>query len=104
MAEPKENFEIFNISEDFSELTFFSEIFRDEILVYKVDQEYFACSTFCPHFGGPLKNTNNVLRCYWHGWEFDRKTHKCLNHDVNCVAKSYLVTVSHGKIKIQNVS
>ena len=36
-------------------IKYFSKIFNDEILIYKVNEEFFAISTFCPHFGGPLE-------------------------------------------------
>ena len=58
-------------------IKYFSKIFNDEILIYKVNEEFFAISTFCPHFGGPLeikdgkifflmlkKNSNNLSSYY----------------------------------------
>lgn len=47
-----------------------------------IDGEYFAMANRCPHQGGPLgegsieksKNGKCMLRCPWHGWDFDPKT------------------------------
>jgi len=47
-----------------------------------IDGEYHAMDNRCPHQGGPLgegsiekgKNGACMLRCPWHGWDFDPKT------------------------------
>jgi pyruvate oxidase len=47
-----------------------------------IDGEYHAMDNRCPHQGGPLgegsiekgKNGMCLLRCPWHGWDFDPKT------------------------------
>jgi len=47
-----------------------------------IDGEYHAMDNRCPHQGGPLgegsiekgKNGECMLRCPWHGWDFDPKT------------------------------
>ena len=47
-----------------------------------IDGEYHAMDNRCPHQGGPLgegsiekgKNGKCMLRCPWHGWDFDPKT------------------------------
>jgi len=47
-----------------------------------IDGEYHAMDNHCPHQGGPLgegsiekgKNGECMLRCPWHGWDFDPKT------------------------------
>jgi pyruvate oxidase len=47
-----------------------------------IDGEYHAMENRCPHQGGPLgegsiekgKNGECMLRCPWHGWDFDPKT------------------------------
>jgi len=47
-----------------------------------VDGEYHAMENRCPHQGGPLgegsiekgKDGECLLRCPWHGWDFDPKT------------------------------
>ena len=47
-----------------------------------IDGEYHAMANHCPHQGGPLgegsiekdKDGKCMLRCPWHGWDFDPKT------------------------------
>ena len=60
--------------------------------VFNVNGEYFAILNRCPHQAGPLCKGNThgllhadtpgeyhysrpgeILRCPWHGWEFDRR-------------------------------
>ncbi len=39
--------------------------------------EYYALSNVCPHQGGPLGEGSierGLLRCPWHGWDFDPRT------------------------------
>jgi len=66
-----------------------------EIAIYCTDNGYYAISNHCVHQGGPLcegpltgtmsqdetgnlcyDQTKNVVRCPWHGWEFDIETGK----------------------------
>ena len=61
--------------------------------VFNVDGEFFALLNRCPHQGGPLcegslgglveapsrastatRGAGEILRCPWHGWEFDIRT------------------------------
>lgn len=68
-----------------------------EIGVFRVGTEYFAYRNVCPHAGAPVcegkicgttlpsevyqyeySEEKKVLRCPWHGWEFDLKTGKHL--------------------------
>jgi len=47
-----------------------------------IDGDYYAMENRCPHQGGPLgegsiesgKDGSCMLRCPWHGWDFDPKT------------------------------
>ena len=64
-----------------------------EIGVFNVNGEYFALRNLCPHQGAPLclgeltglassdepgeiewTREGEILRCPWHGWEFDIRT------------------------------
>ncbi|WP_102348888.1 Rieske (2Fe-2S) protein [Bacillus sp. Marseille-P3661] len=64
-----------------------------EIGVFHVNGEFFAWRNYCPHFAAPvcagdvcgtrlnsdvyeykLGLEGQILRCPWHGWEFDLKT------------------------------
>jgi len=71
----------------------------------------------CPHSGGPLclglvreRETGTpgryaltgrrVLRCPWHGWEFDLDTGRCLD-DPELAAAVYPVRVDAGRVLVQ---
>lgn len=47
------------------------------------DDQISVVPTVCPHLLGPLSTTadKNVLRCPWHGYEFDLTSGKCLSPD-----------------------
>ena len=68
---------------------FFSEVFNDEIIIYRKDQKLFAISGFCPHFGGPLAVESRKISCFWHNWQFDLESHKCVNQQVSIKLQSY---------------
>jgi len=72
---------------------FHSNLFSDEILVYFYNDNYFAVSGICPHFGGPvtLQNKNNQLHCYWHNWCFDPLNFNCTNMKTSIKLRSYVV-------------
>ena len=61
------------------------------------ENNFYAVSSFCPHFGGPLAFTGKDIRCYWHGWRFNLISYKCSNRQVNCKLKNYKV-IKKGKI------
>ena len=64
-----------------------------EFGIFRVDGQFYAWRNVCPHFGAPVcqgtivgtrmpskvyeykyGRDNEILRCPWHGWEFDLKT------------------------------
>ncbi|NMO94223.1 Rieske (2Fe-2S) protein [Paenibacillus lemnae] len=64
-----------------------------EIGLYRVNGEFFALNNYCPHQGAPMcagyvsgttlasgvyeyqhGRSGEIIRCPWHGWEFDIKT------------------------------
>lgn len=86
--------------------------------VYNLDGELFALTNYCPHEGAPLclgriQGTNvadaedphrtvrvlegRVLRCPWHGWEFDITTGRALA-DSRKGIRCYGVRVESGKV------
>lgn len=86
--------------------------------VYNVKGEYYAVHNYCPHQGaelckGPVTGTTlesnvyefiygreqEILRCPWHGWEFDLKTGKSLFSD-KVRTRTYPVVVEDGTIGI----
>ncbi len=65
------------------------------VVIFKLGEEWFGMSNMCPHQGGPLceghlisltesdragdvrlSRRGEILRCPWHGWEFDIRTGK----------------------------
>lgn len=84
--------------------------------VFNVDGRYYALLNYCPHKGGtlcqgPLTGTalptdkyeyvygreGSILRCAWHGWEFDIATGQSLI-DPRIRARTYPVTIENGNI------
>lgn len=46
----------------------------EPIAVFNMDGTYYACSSRCPHAGGPLADgftRGTSVVCPWHGWNFD---------------------------------
>jgi nitrite reductase/ring-hydroxylating ferredoxin subunit len=86
--------------------------------IYRIDGEYYALHNRCPHEGaqlckGPVCGTTlpsnvyeyefgrkgELVRCPWHGWEFEIKTGKSV-FDEKVRTRSYKVQVDDGKIGI----
>lgn len=85
--------------------------------VISIDDEFFAVHDRCPHMGasmcrGTVSGTflaagahelvygrhDRVIRCPWHGWEFDLETGRSLL-EPDCVGlKVYPVTVEDGRV------
>jgi nitrite reductase/ring-hydroxylating ferredoxin subunit len=83
--------------------------------VFNVNGEYFAVLNRCPHQAGPLCKGNThgllradmpgeyhysrpgeILRCPWHGWEFDLRTGQSWFDPVQVRVRRYDVTVESG--------
>ena len=88
------------------------EIGGRSIGVFNVNGEFFALRNRCPHQGGPLCLGNlsgltesplpgeyhltrdgEMVRCPWHGWEFDVKTGQSWFDPMRVRVRSYEVTV-----------
>jgi nitrite reductase/ring-hydroxylating ferredoxin subunit len=86
--------------------------------VYRLDGEFYALHNRCPHEGAPLcrglvcgttlpskvyeyeyGRKGEIVRCPWHGWEFEIKTGKSVFND-KVRTRSYKVHVVNGKINI----
>lgn len=86
--------------------------------IYNVKGDYYAVHNHCPHQGaelckGPVCGTTlnslvyeyrygrdqEILRCPWHGWEFDLKTGKSLFSE-KVRTRTYPVEVNQGIIHI----
>ena len=85
--------------------------------VISVGEEFFAVSDRCPHMGasmctGSLSGTfveagpqelvygmdERVIRCPWHGWEFDLETGRSLLEPERVGLKTYRVTEQDGQV------
>lgn len=88
-----------------------------EIGVFLVNGEYFALFNRCPHEGAPLcrgrlfaamesdrpgeyrlTRAGEMLRCPWHGWEFDIRTGQSWCEPDGVKARTYDVTVEPGAV------
>ena len=86
-----------------------------EIGIFNVEGSFYAFLNYCPHMGAPLCkgrlekeiqaeipggykfNKKILLRCPWHGWEFELETgHSIFDESIR--AKSYQVAVSDGMV------
>ena len=91
------------------------EIGGRSVGIYNINGEYFALLNRCPHQAGPLCNGLNygflksgavgeyefsrpgeVVRCPWHGWEFDVRTGQSWFDPVQVRVRRYNVVVTHG--------
>ncbi|TVY11028.1 Rieske (2Fe-2S) protein [Paenibacillus cremeus] len=83
--------------------------------VFNVNGTYYALRNACPHQGAPLckgrvtgmtltappgeykyGREGEILRCPWHGWEFDLTNGKSIYDPHKCLVKTYDVTVEQG--------
>ncbi len=64
---------------------------RDEIIVFKFNNEILIRSSICPHFGGEIYFDRNklILKCKWHAWEYEPKTGKCLTYNIKSNVRNY---------------
>jgi nitrite reductase (NADH) small subunit len=86
--------------------------------IFNVGGRFYALHNGCPHRGGPLcagrlggttlptpgyafawGHEGRILRCAWHGWEFDIATGRALA-DPAVRARTYPVAVEHGDVVV----
>jgi nitrite reductase/ring-hydroxylating ferredoxin subunit len=91
------------------------EVAGREIGVFNVGGDYIAVLNRCPHQGGPLCRGNThgflrpagvgefrysrageILRCPWHGWEFDLRTGQSWFDPARVLVRRYDVSVEPG--------
>src|SRR3954469_5626327 len=89
------------------------EVAGRSIGIFNVSGEFFALRNRCPHQGGPLclgpleglvesrapgdysmSRPGEVLRCPWHGWEFDIRTGQSWFDPARIRVRQYEVTVA----------
>jgi nitrite reductase/ring-hydroxylating ferredoxin subunit len=85
------------------------------IVVFNVNGEFFALANRCPHQGGSLvqgrlvglieasepgcyrySRRGEIIRCPWHGWEFDLRTGKSWCEPERVRARQFAVSVAPG--------
>jgi 3-phenylpropionate/trans-cinnamate dioxygenase ferredoxin subunit len=85
------------------------------IVIFNVGGRLFAVSNRCPHAGGSLQHAKQVglitssgpgeytysrkgeiIRCPWHGWEFDLATGKSWCDPGKVRVKNYVVSIEAG--------
>lgn len=85
------------------------------IVIFNLDGEYFGMLDRCPHQGGSLcdgqliglvessqpgeynfSRQNEIVRCPWHGWEFDIRTGQSMCEPDRIKATQYGVGVEAG--------
>lgn len=90
------------------------EVAGRSIGVFNVGGSFYALRNSCPHQGAPLclgsiggtaatsepgeytwGREGEILRCPWHGWEFDITTGKSVFNPHRMKVRSYDVAVSH---------
>ena len=87
-----------------------------EIVVFNIHGEFFALLNRCPHEGAPLDKAvcvamvtsdepgryrrsreGEMLRCPWHGWEFDVRNGQSYFDPVHTKVRSYPVKIEPGE-------
>ena len=93
------------------------EVAGRRVAVFSVGHRFFAVRDRCPHKGASLclgtvsgtflpsapqeylyGKANTVIRCPWHGWEFDLETGKSLLEPDAVGVKVYRITVDDGDV------
>ena len=91
-----------------------------EIVVFHVNGQFFALLNRCPHEGAPLARAacvahlhsdepgrfqrtrvGEILRCAWHGWDFDMRTGQSYCDPQRVRVLSYLVAVEAGETLVK---
>ena len=92
------------------------EINGRDIVVFHVNGEYFALLNRCPHAGAPLEKAacvarltskepgvyersrvGELLRCAWHGWEFDMRNGQSWFDPQRVKIRTYPVVIEDGE-------
>ena len=90
-----------------------------EVGVFNLDGDYVAIRNLCPHRSAPLclgevtgtmlpsepdeyeyGMPNQILRCPWHGWEFEIRTGRSYLDPERYRVKTYPVTVMEGTVYV----
>lgn len=90
------------------------------IAVFNLDGAYYGLLNRCPHQGGSLcegvltgllqsatpgeysySRKGEILRCPWHGWEFDIRTGQSYCDPERVRARAYPVELAHGQAVVE---
>jgi len=96
------------------------EVKGRQIAVFNIKGEFFALANRCPHQGGSLcagavtglvlsdepgkyryERKGEIIRCPWHGWEFDVRTGKSYCDPARIRARQFTVSVAPGAALIE---
>jgi nitrite reductase/ring-hydroxylating ferredoxin subunit len=96
------------------------EIRGRPIVIFNIKGEFFALANRCPHQGGNLfhgtlvglvesnepgcyrySRRGEIIRCPWHGWEFDVRTGKSWCDPMRVRARQFNVAVAHGSALVE---
>lgn len=88
-----------------------------DVGIYRRDDDFYAILDVCPHRGAPVCSgvvcgtmlpsrpgeleyglDGYVLRCPWHGWEFDLRSGESVGHVDPRRLKTFPVSVSEGEV------
>jgi nitrite reductase/ring-hydroxylating ferredoxin subunit len=91
-----------------------------DVVVFNSSGEFFAVANTCPHRGAPLSRgkitgfvnssgrgdyqfskAGEVLRCPWHGWEFDLRTGQSYCDPKRIRARHFPATVEAGATLVE---
>jgi nitrite reductase (NADH) small subunit len=115
----KQKIEIGNVADNFNKSCHVVEIKGRSIALFKVEGYFYAILNVCPHKGAPLCHgtfngtmlpsspnkfehglEDRVIRCPWHGYEFDVTTGEALFGVVEQKVKTYEVIEEDGILYI----
>lgn len=96
------------------------QVGRREILVWRVNEEFYATVSQCPHHGAPLCGQEltgtmlpsaphhlqhglegKVIRCPWHNWEFDVQSGETLFATDPRRLRTYPVNVEDDQVYVE---
>ena len=99
------------------------EISGRQIGVFNVNGEFFALLNRCPHEGAPLEKAacvarltspepgvyqrsrvGELLRCPWHGWEFDMRNGQSWFDPKRVKVRSYPVAIESGEVLAEGMA
>jgi len=82
-----------------------SKVIREgdlQIALFNLGDIFYAIDNICPHSGGPLSKgelQGEVVKCPWHGWQFNIKTGLSPIIPEVCV-KIYQIRVEGGQVLV----